>query len=80
MLFYSIIDIGTCIQHTVHRLVKTAFDKSNTKIKETLKGGFQLLHNSAASREDYESVSGPSKYPFHYCPTQWLENKLFVKV
>ena len=49
MLFYSIIDIGTCIQHTVHRLVKTAFDKSNTKIKETLKGGFQLLLNSVIS-------------------------------
>ena len=31
--------IGTCSLHTVHRSAKTAFDKSNIKIKETLKGG-----------------------------------------
>ena len=38
--FHSIIDIGTCSLHTVHGSVKTAFDKYNMKIKETLKGGF----------------------------------------
>ena len=37
--FHSIIDIGTCSLHTVHGSVKTAFDKSNMKIKETLKAG-----------------------------------------
>ena len=52
--FHSKIDIGTCSLHTVHGSVKTAFDKSNMKIKKTLKGGFQLLHNSPARREDYE--------------------------
>ena len=46
------------------------------KIKETLKGGFQLLHNSPARREDYESVSGSTKYPLYYCATRWVENKL----
>ena len=46
------------------------------KIKETLKGGFQLLHNSLARHEDYESVSGSTKYPFYYCATRWVENKL----
>ena len=41
-VFHSIIDIGTCSLHTVHGSVQSAFDKSNMKIKETLKGGFQL--------------------------------------
>ena len=77
--FHSIIDIGTCSLHTVHGSVKTAFDKSNMKIKETLKGGFQLLHNSPARREDYESVSGSTKYPLYYCATRWVENKLVAE-
>ena len=32
--FHSKIDIGTCSLHTVHGSVKTAFDKSNMKIKK----------------------------------------------
>ena len=64
--FHSIIDSGTCSLHTVHVFVKTALDKSNMKIKETLKGGFKLLHNSLARQEDYESVSGSAKYPLYY--------------
>ena len=77
--FHSIIDIGTSSLHTVHRSVKTAIDKSNVKIEETLKGGFQLLHNSPAKREDYGSVSGSTKYSLHYCATRWVENKLVAE-
>ena len=49
------------------------------KIKEALKGGFQLLHNSPARCEDYESVSGSTKYPLYYCATLWVENKLVAE-
>ena len=49
------------------------------KIKETLKGGFQPWHNSPARREDYEGVSGLTKYPFYYCATGWVENKLVTE-
>ena len=49
------------------------------KIKETLKGGFQLLHNCSARCEDYESVSGLTKYPLYYCATCWVENKLVAE-
>ena len=62
----------------MHGSVKTVFDKSNMKIKETVKGGFQLLLNSPARREDYESVSG-SKYPLYYCATCWVENELVAE-
>ena len=77
--FHSIIDIGTCSLHTVLRSVKTAFDKSNMKIKGTLRGGFQLLHNSPARREEYECVSGLTKYPLYYCATCWVKNKLVAE-
>ena len=63
----------------MHGSVKTAFDKSNMKIKETLKYGFQFLHNFPARREDYECVSGSAKYPFYYCATRWVENKLVAE-
>ena len=49
------------------------------KIKETLKGGFQLLHDSPARREDYENVSGSTKYPLYYCSTRCIENKLVAE-
>ena len=41
--FHSITDIGTCSLHIVHGPVKTNFDKFNMKIKEALKGGFQIF-------------------------------------
>ena len=63
----------------MHGSVKTAFDKSNMKIKETLKYGFQFLHNSPARHEDYECVSGSTKNPFYYCATCWVENKLVAE-
>ena len=65
---------------TVHGSVKTAFDKSNMKIKETLKSGFQLLNNSPARCEDYESVSGSTKYLLYYCATRKVENKLVAEL
>ena len=77
--FHSIIDIGSCGLHTVHGSVKTAFDKSNMKVKETLKGGFQRLPNSPARCKDYESVSGSTKYRLYYCAIRWVENKLVAK-
>ena len=77
--FHSIIDIGSCSLHTVHGSVKTAFDKSNMKIKETLKGGFQFDSNSPARHKDYESVSGSTTYRLYYCAIRWVENKLVAK-
>ena len=67
--FNSIIVIESCRLHVLHRSVKTAF-KSNMKIKETLKGGFQIFHNSPARCKDCESVSGLTKYPLYYCATR----------
>ena len=72
--FHSIIDIGTCSLHTMHKLVKTLFDKSNMKTKNTLKGEFQLLRNSPGRCEDNESVLGSTKYLLYYCTTGWVEN------
>ena len=63
----------------MHGSVKTAFDKSNRKIKDTLKGGFQLLHNSPARSEDYESVSRSTNCPLYYCATLWVENKVVAE-
>ena len=78
--FHSIIDIRTCSLHILHGSLKTAFDKSNMKIKVSPKGGFQFLGNFPARRVDYESVSRPSKYPLYYFVTRWVENKLAVEL
>ena len=75
-LFHSLIDIGTCSLHSVNGSVKVGFEKSSLKIKETLKGGFQILHHSPARREDFESITGSTKYLLYFCATRWVENKL----
>ena len=56
--------------------VKVGFEKSSLKIKDTLKDGFQILHHSPARREDFESITGSTKYPLYFCATRWVENKL----
>ena len=56
--FHQLIDIGTCSLHVVHGSFKTAFEKSGWKIKQVLKGSFQLFKDSPAKREDYVVCTG----------------------
>ena len=76
-LFHSLIDIGTCSLHSVHGAVQTGVEKKTSwGIKKVLKGGFQILHNTPARRDDFVAVTGSTKYPLYFCATRWVENKL----
>ena len=44
-------------------------------IKYILKGGFNLLHYSPASREDFQVVTKSNVYPLYFCATRWVKNK-----
>ena len=71
----SLIDIGTCPLHTVNNSFQTGAKKADWDIKKTLKGVWQIFHDSAARREDYEKETGSTVYPKAFCSTRWTENK-----
>ena len=43
---------------------------SEWKSKKTLKGAFQVLHDTPARREDYVDITVSIVYPLFYCPTR----------
>ena len=73
--FHSMIDIGSCNLHIVSGSFKTGAEKSSWNISETLKGSYQILHDTPARREDYETVNDSKLYPKFFCATRWVENK-----
>ena len=68
---HQLIDIGSCGLHTMHGAFKTGAEKTNWKIKDTLKAAFQIFHASPARREDYVThTGGSSVYPLFFCATR----------
>lgn len=50
-LFHSLIDINTCILHSVHGAIRSGLETTIWGVKRTLTGTFHLLHDSPARRE-----------------------------
>ena len=71
----QLINIGSCSLHTIHGSLKTAVESTSWNIKATIKGMWQILHESPARRENFESVTGTNKYPLFFCTTRWVESK-----
>ena len=71
----QLINIGSCSLHTVHGALKTVVESTSLNIKQTLKGIWQILHESPARREVFVSVTGTNKYPLFFCSTRWVESK-----
>ena len=63
----QLINIVSCSLHTLHGALRTAVVSTSWKFKQTLNGIWQILHESPARREDFESVTGASKYPLFFC-------------
>ena len=66
----ALINIGSCGLHVIHGAFKTGVEGTNWNIKKTFCSAFYILHDSPARREDYESVTGCSKYPLNFCATR----------
>ena len=65
----QMINIGSCSIHTVHGALKIALESTSWRIKQTLKGIWQNLHESPARREDFESAN-----PLFFCSTRWISS------
>ena len=56
--FYdSFIDMGTCSLHSVHGAVKSGVESTSWGIKDILKVGFNLFHDSPACGEDFKVLT-----------------------
>ena len=73
--YHKLIDIGSCSLHVVHGSFKSGSDDSGWGLKNILKHGFVILHDTPARRDDYTAVTGCQKFPLPFCATRWVENK-----
>ena len=67
-MFHKMIDIGSCTLHILSGSFKTGAEKSSWDIQKTLKGSYQILHDTPARREDYETVTNSNLYPKNVVP------------
>ena len=73
--YHSLTDIGNCGLHII--LFTEAWDlkwmihNSGWGLKKLMKGAYhQLFHDTPAHRDDYESITGSSAYPFNFCSSR----------
>ena len=77
---HELINVGSCGLHVLHGAFKSGAEATDWNIKKTLRGSFQILHDSPARREDYESVTGCNQYPLFYCATRYVLNVFVIIV
>ena len=66
--FCSLVGIGNL--HIGHSAFKTGLEKLEWGLKKFFKAAYTILHDSPGCREDYESVTGSSKYLLNFCATR----------
>ena len=66
MELHQLINIGSCVLHIIHSAFKTGVEKADWCIKNTLKGSFQILHDTPARRSDYSSITGSDIFPLFF--------------
>ena len=69
------INLGSCRLHILHGAFKSGIEATDWGIKATMKGCFQLLHDSPAWRADFVSVTGYELFPMFFCATRWVEDR-----
>ena len=67
---HELISTGSCVLHTIHRAFKTGTESTSWNIRKTLHGLYQILHDSPAGRDDFETITASDIYPFNFCATR----------
>ena len=63
---HQLINIVSCGLRTICIAFKTGAENAKWNIKQTLKGTFQVFHDSPARRDDFESVTRTKVYSLFY--------------
>ena len=67
---HQLIDIGSCGLHTIHNAFKNGAENTDWALKKTLKGSYQIFHNSPARREDFQTITSVNDFPQSFCATR----------
>ena len=74
---HELINIGGCGLHTIHGAFKTGAESTSWNIRKRLHGSYQILHDSPAPRDDFETITASNIYSFNFCAT-WSFTFLFL--
>ena len=67
---HELINIGSCGLHTIHSAFKAGAENTSRNIRKTLHGSYQILHDSPARRDDFETITASDIYPFNSCASR----------
>ena len=67
---HELSNIGRCGLQTIHGVFKTRAESATWNIRKTLHGSYQVLHDSPAHRDNFETIIASDIYPFNFCATQ----------
>ena len=67
---HELVNIRSCGLHTIHGAFKTGAESTSWNIRKTLHGSYQILHDSPARRDDFETITTSGIYPFNFYATQ----------
>ena len=68
---HQVIDLGSCGLHTIHNSFKTGAQSTDWELKKTLKGSYQVFHDTHARREDFVTVTNTDRYPLSFGDTRF---------
>ena len=54
---HELIKIVSCGRHTIHGVFKTGAESTSWNIRKALHGSYQILHDSPARRDDFETTT-----------------------
>ena len=77
--YHSLINIGSSSLHVIQGSMGTGVDDLQWGLKKLMKEAYQLLHETPAHQDDYESITGSSAYSFSFCPS-WYDKALGLEV
>ena len=69
--YHSLINIGSSSLHVIQGSMGTGVDDLQWGLKKLMKEAYQLLHETPAHQDDYESIAGSSAFPFSFCSSWW---------
>ena len=72
----ELINIGSRSLHIAHRAFELGADATNWKLDDIFKSLYKLFKKAGGWRTDYKSITGSKIFPFSFCKTRWLDDKI----
>lgn len=68
------LNIGSCGLHILNNAFKAGGEASSWGIEQLFSSARWLFHDTPARREDFQKITGNTKFPLKFCKHRWLEN------